>query len=279
MEFQTSGNKRWSRFRYYLWQFLLLITIAVTLHYGKMVLWKQFDFRYKPQTYLDVVNMPEMQCNKLLFEITHLRKEITEMRAQFEEIHSWKVDFEGNCKENLNQAFDRFHSDKIGIFDYASEYAGGSIISTPETTPLPSRFGLRFFGTIDWVGHSDPGILLQPNTFPGKCFAFYGDKARIRVRLGRPIVITHVSLEHMRIGGETPTSAPRDFEIWALGERGEESLGRYVYDLDDSIIQTFRVIEKNQTFRNVELRILSNHGNAESTCVYRFRVHSVDSWH
>ena len=50
---------------------------------------------------------------------------------------------------------------------------------------------------------------------------------------------------------------------------------RYVYDADGDPLQTFDVENKENTeeFEMVELDILSNHGNMEYTCLYRFRVH------
>ena len=50
---------------------------------------------------------------------------------------------------------------------------------------------------------------------------------------------------------------------------------RYVYDAGGDPLQTFDVENKENTeeFEMVELDILSNHGNMEYTCLYRFRVH------
>jgi hypothetical protein len=65
-------------------------------------------------------------------------------------------------------------------------------------------------------------MILQHQTFPGKCYAFYGDKGRIRIKLGQPTVVTHVSLEHLRIGGSV-RNAPKDFEI-LVGDTPAESV-------------------------------------------------------
>ena len=52
-------------------------------------------------------------------------------------------------------------------------------------------------------------------------------------------------------------------------------ISRYVYDADGDPLQTFDVDNKEnvEEFEMVELDILSNHGNLEYTCLYRFRVH------
>ena len=57
--------------------------------------------------------------------------------------------------------------------------------------------------------------------------------------------------------------------------QGFVSYSRYVYDADGDPLQTFDVENKENTeeFEMVQLDILSNHGNMEYTCLYRFRVH------
>uniref|UniRef100_A0A8C9EU57 SUN domain-containing protein n=1 Tax=Pavo cristatus TaxID=9049 RepID=A0A8C9EU57_PAVCR len=50
-------------------------------------------------------------------------------------------------------------------------------------------------------------------------------------------------------------------------------LGQYVYDQEGEPLQMFTVEKSENAFQIVELRILSNWGHAEYTCLYRFRVH------
>ncbi|KAK2543579.1 Sun1 [Columba livia] len=51
-------------------------------------------------------------------------------------------------------------------------------------------------------------------------------------------------------------------------------LGRYVYEEAGEPLQTFPVMENTgNAFQVVELRIFSNWGHVEYTCLYRFRVH------
>ncbi|XP_034242923.1 uncharacterized protein LOC117646224 isoform X2 [Thrips palmi] len=57
-----------------------------------------------------------------------------------------------------------------------------------------------------------------------------------------------------------------------LDERAVE-LGRFVYKIDDLPLQIFRIPRPVGSFRYVALRIDSNHGHPDFTCVYRFRVH------
>ncbi|XP_063904440.1 SUN domain-containing protein 3-like isoform X2 [Zophobas morio] len=264
--------KRPSTFWYYFWQCLYLIPITISIYYCQTIFINGRNRRYTEETNLDAAGPKETKWEKLSYEMIYLRKEIIHLKDELEEIRSWKADMDQNFEDKLGVTFDKFYSDQI---DYASDYAGGAIISTPNTISYPSKYGLRLFGMFDLSVDSEPHLILHHTTFPSKCYAFYGHQGRIQVALGRPVVITHVSLEHLRLR-EDLRSAPKDFEILGVEENREESLGNFVYDLDDSIIQTFRVTLKNQTFRKVELRILSNHGNDELTCVYRFRVHSLN---
>ncbi|KAF6083160.1 Sad1 and UNC84 domain containing 1 [Phyllostomus discolor] len=73
------------------------------------------------------------------------------------------------------------------------------------------------------------------------------------------------------------TSAPRDFSVYGLENEHQEEgqlLGQFVYDQDGESLQTFPVLRRPERgFQIVELRVSSNWGHPEYTCLYRFRVH------
>ncbi|XP_053550202.1 SUN domain-containing protein 1-like [Bombina bombina] len=53
-------------------------------------------------------------------------------------------------------------------------------------------------------------------------------------------------------------------------------LVRSVYDDEGEPLQTFQLTEENdKPFQIVELRIFSNWGHADYTCLYRFRAHGT----
>ncbi|XP_051551069.1 SUN domain-containing protein 2-like [Myxocyprinus asiaticus] len=123
--------------------------------------------------------------------------------------------------------------------------------------------------------------LLQPEVYPGKCWAFGGSKGFLVISLSHPIRITHVTLEHIPNAlskrGQTD-SAPKDFVVFGLSSEfsGGQLLGTFMYDQDGESLQTFELPESTtQVYRMVELRILSNWGHPEYTCIYRFRVHGA----
>nr|CAI5820309.1 unnamed protein product [Callosobruchus analis] len=71
-------------------------------------------------------------------------------------------------------------------------------------------------------------------------------------------------------------SAPKHFEVYGLSgedDRDPVKLGEYEYRYDGESIQYFAVENEGHVFEVIELRITSNHGNPNYTCLYRFRVH------
>ncbi|NWY91715.1 SUN1 protein, partial [Loxia curvirostra] len=121
---------------------------------------------------------------------------------------------------------------------------------------------------------------VQPDMYPGNCWAFKGSQGYLVVRLSMKIYPTAFTLEHIpKTLSPTGniTSAPRNFAVYGLEEEYQEEgklLGEYVYDQDGEPLQMFPVMGKNEeAFQIVELRIFSNWGHAEYTCLYRFRVH------
>ena len=72
-------------------------------------------------------------------------------------------------------------------------------------------------------------------------------------------------------------SAPKEFVVYGLesseGDPNPIKLGHFTYDDGGEPIQMFHVEENDRTFKYIELNILSNHGNINYTCLYRFRVH------
>ncbi|CAG5123377.1 unnamed protein product [Candidula unifasciata] len=190
---------------------------------------------------------------------------------------------ESAVKSIVEEALNQFSADRVGMADFALESAGGSVISIrcSETyykkTALVSVFGIPL-----WYTSNSPRTVIQPDVHPGECWAFKGQTGFIVLQLSLPIEPSGFTLEHiprsLTLTGDI-SSAPKEFAVFGLvSERDTQgiSLGNYTYKDNGTPIQFFPVQNTSKNiFQLVELRILSNHGNKDYTCIYRFRVHGT----
>ncbi|NXQ29820.1 SUN2 protein, partial [Alaudala cheleensis] len=181
----------------------------------------------------------------------------------------------------VSQALKRYSEDRVGMVDYALESAGASVINTRCSETYETHTALlSLFGIPLWYHSQSPRVILQPDVNPGNCWAFRGSQGFAVIRLSGIIRPTAVTLEHISKAlspqGTIP-SAPKDFAVYGLKEEGEEEgllLGQFTYNHNGDPIQTFYLESDSMgTYQVVELRVLSNWGHPEYTCIYRFRVH------
>uniref|UniRef100_A0A8D3AYZ7 SUN domain-containing protein n=1 Tax=Scophthalmus maximus TaxID=52904 RepID=A0A8D3AYZ7_SCOMX len=188
---------------------------------------------------------------------------------------------EGQVKLIVQNALKLYSQDRTGLVDYALESGGGSILSTrcSETyetkTALMSLFGLPL-----WYFSQSPRVVIQPDVYPGNCWAFKGSQGYLVIRLSLRIIPTSFCLEHIPKALSPTgniTSAPRNFTVFGLDDELQEEgklLGHYIYQEDGDSLQSFPVMEQNDKgFQIIEVRVLSNWGHPDYTCLYRFRVH------
>ncbi|XP_050822258.1 SUN domain-containing protein 1 isoform X9 [Gopherus flavomarginatus] len=188
---------------------------------------------------------------------------------------------EAQARIIVNNALKLYSQDKTGMVDFALESGGGSILSTRCSETYETKTALiSLFGIPLWYFSQSPRVVIQPDMYPGNCWAFKGSQGYLVVRLSMMIYPTAFTLEHIpKTLSPTGniTSAPKDFSVYGLEDEYQEEgtlLGQYVYDQGGEPLQMFQVTEKNEnTFQIVELRIFSNWGHTEYTCLYRFRVH------
>ncbi|XP_045558397.1 SUN domain-containing protein 1 isoform X6 [Salmo salar] len=185
----------------------------------------------------------------------------------------------------VKNALKLYSQDRTGLVDYALESGGGNILGTrcSETyetkTALMSLFGLPL-----WYFSQSPRVVIQPDVHPGNCWAFQGSHGYLVVRLSMRIVPSAFSLEHIP-KDLSPTgnidSAPRQFNVYGLDDEYQEEgklLGSYTYQEDGDALQTYPVTEENdKAYQTIEVRVLSNWGHTEYTCLYRIRVHGQPS--
>ncbi|XP_028611963.1 SUN domain-containing protein 1 isoform X5 [Grammomys surdaster] len=181
----------------------------------------------------------------------------------------------------VNNALKLYSQDKTGMVDFALESGGGSILSTRCSETYETKTALlSLFGVPLWYFSQSPRVVIQPDIYPGNCWAFKGSQGYLVVRLSMKIYPTTFTMEHIP-KTLSPTgnisSAPRDFAVYGLETEYQEEgqpLGRFTYDQDGDSLQMFHTLERpDRAFQIVELRVLSNWGHPEYTCLYRFRVH------
>ncbi|XP_071427443.1 SUN domain-containing protein 1 isoform X5 [Pithys albifrons albifrons] len=188
---------------------------------------------------------------------------------------------EAQAQMIVNNALKLYSQDKTGMVDFALESGGGSILSTRCSETYETKTALiSLFGIPLWYFSQSPRVVIQPEVYPGNCWAFKGSQGYLVVRLSMKIYPTAFTVEHIpKTLSPTGniTSAPRNFAVYGLDDEYQEEgklLGEYVYDQDGEPLQMFPVMEEiEDAFQIVELRIFSNWGHAEYTCLYRFRVH------
>ncbi|XP_077130978.1 SUN domain-containing protein 1 isoform X3 [Ranitomeya variabilis] len=183
----------------------------------------------------------------------------------------------------VNNALKLYAQDRTGMVDFALESGGGSILGTRCSETYETKTALvSLFGIPLWYLSQSPRVVIQPDMYPGNCWAFKGAQGYLVVRLSMEIFPTAFSLEHipksMSPTGNI-TSAPKDFAVYGLENEYQEGgtlLVQAVYSEDGEPLQVFQVTENNRdSFQIVELRILSNWGHNNYTCLYRFRAHGT----
>ncbi|KAK2865589.1 hypothetical protein Q7C36_001645 [Tachysurus vachellii] len=212
-----------------------------------------------------------LQHTQQIYDI--LLKEIDSMK---EIIKHYRLENE----DTVHRALSLRKADDIGMADYALESLGATVLTSSKSHNIRycSLFGINLR-----CKNKGPETVLRPDVYPGNCWGFRGSEGHLVISLPYPIRITHVTLQHLpRVlsPSQQIKSAPKDFAVYGLeGNRNEaEHLGTFTYDQDGEPIQTFKLPDcPSRLFQLVELKILSNWGHPDYTCVYRFRIHSQPS--
>ncbi|XP_075558590.1 uncharacterized protein LOC142590391 [Dermacentor variabilis] len=175
----------------------------------------------------------------------------------------------------------KYDADKTGLPDYALESAGGSVVNTRCTDTYSERAPKYYmFGLPLWTFSRTAREAIMPGMHPGECWAFRGSQGHLVVKLAQRIKVTAFSVEHIPrslVSSGHTSSAPKDFQMWGLDSETDSPgrlLGSYAYDADGDALQHFIVQDPEAAvYEYVEMKILSNHGNLEYTCLYRVRIH------
>ncbi|OQV12076.1 putative SUN domain-containing protein 1 [Hypsibius exemplaris] len=170
-------------------------------------------------------------------------------------------------------------------FDYALSSLGARVLTTRDTKPialLEAKFlGFSVYSMESSVSMEDAP--LEPLVIPGRCWRFREFPGTLVIQLPEEIWVSSFSLSHVLALGVPANrlrSAPQHFEVWGLTSVGDERphlFGAYTFQLFyQNPTQAFAVqYPAIRRLSIVELKILSNHGAADFTCVYRFKVFGV----
>ncbi|XP_056660315.1 SUN domain-containing protein 1 isoform X20 [Monodelphis domestica] len=222
---------------------------------------------------------------QILKNITHhmsMTKEIPSSETVVNAVNSLGISgiTEAQAHAIVNNALKLYSQDKTGMVDFALESGGGSILSTRCSETYETKTALiSLFGIPLWYFSQSPRVVIQPDIYPGNCWAFKGSQGYLVVRLSMMIHPTAFTIEHIpKTLSPTGniTSAPKDFSVYGLDNEYQEEgmlLGQFVYNQEGESLQMFHAMSPGKAFQIVELRILSNWGHPEYTCLYRFRVH------
>lgn len=210
-----------------------------------------------------------------------------EIKTYIQSSHS-DISFQ-KIEEYINKTFYLYNADKTGMTDFASEAVGGSILwkgGCTEDYNENSRYFTVFDIPISRLTVS-PRVVIQGTVQPGNCWGFKGDKGALFIKLAARITPTSFSLEHipkeLSLTGKIDSS-PQNFTIYgyekadrtSISEETRLLLGNFRYDnMSKNTLQFFeaQTIYKDTSIRAIELKIESNNGNQEYTCLYKFRVH------
>lgn len=154
-------------------------------------------------------------------------------------------------------------------------------------------------GRIDYSAPT-PNDALSDDLSIGSCWPFQGSKGTFTIKLSKPMEIVAISIDHLdiedskKIGDNNDnknidrSSAPKEFEVFAalnIENKFKTLLsGSYSIEANKSASQMFMINsndnkselgQEDMKVQYISLRIYSNHGNVDYTCLYGFRVHSI----
>uniref|UniRef100_A0A8V5FT59 SUN domain-containing protein n=1 Tax=Melopsittacus undulatus TaxID=13146 RepID=A0A8V5FT59_MELUD len=186
----------------------------------------------------------------------------------------------------INQVLEKLEESQVPMTDYALKSSGAAVI--PEyTSPSyrSSAYKIVLFSLLSLDYVRSPELILEKENHPGNCWPFHGSQGHVLIKLSVPIIPRAVTMDHVSgppLLKNGVSSAPKDFAVYvsdfsewgAEGYQEEQLLGLFVFLAPLNPTQTFQL--KNEISGSVNyilLRVLSNWGHPDYTCVYRFRVH------
>ncbi|XP_032950217.1 sperm-associated antigen 4 protein isoform X1 [Rhinolophus ferrumequinum] len=219
--------------------------------------------------YHERVRSQGQQLQQLQAELNKLHREVSSVRV-------------ANSERVAKLVFQRLNEDFVQKPDYALSSVGASIDLEKTSHDYQDANTAYFWNRFSfWNYARPPTVILEPDVFPGNCWAFEGDQGQVVIRLPGRVQLSDITLQHppasvAHTGGAN--SAPRDFVVYGLqvDDKTEVFLGKFTFDVEKSEIQTFHLQNDPPTaFPKVKIQILSNWGHPRFTCLYRVRAHGM----
>lgn len=214
-------------------------------------------------------------------EVDELTKRVDADDAEEEALGGSAGAISGAGVQNMiEKALDRFAADRVGMPDYALESSGGIVFTIGETEPYTKDTPwMGVFGISIWKSCKTPRLAIQADNSPGNCWSFYGDRGTLTIQLSAQVFPEYFTLDHIPLDlapGKNASSAPKHFRVLGL-DYGNAPKGHVLgnYEFTKFPIETFAVQQNpyEKYFRFIKIEVLSNYGNKDYTCLYRFRVH------
>ncbi|XP_068829455.1 SUN domain-containing protein 3 [Capricornis sumatraensis] len=273
---------------------------ALIAEYGSRLYNYQARLRM-PKEQLELLKKESQTLENNFREILFLIEQIDVLKALLRDMqdglhnYSWNADIDPTEGWNHTEVIDeemstlvnyilkKLREDQVQMADYALKSAGASVVEAGTSESYKNNKAKLYWHGIGFLNYEmPPDIILQPDVHPGKCWAFPGSQGHALIKLARRIIPTAVTMEHISEkvspSGNT-SSAPKEFSVYGISKQceGEEIfLGQFVYNKTGTTVQTFALQHEVPEFLLcVKLKILSNWGHPNYTCLYRFRVHGT----
>jgi hypothetical protein len=234
-------------------------------------------------SYKEIDSNLQSDMNVLKSYVNMKIETISESRQNQFDAEKFSLDLLNKAQMMINEKVN--YPKTNAIADYALESMGAKVI-----LPLTSRSYQTAQPLLSWtkylsVGGSfskPPRVALSHDNSLGNCWAFGGHEGSFAVSLAHQISPTHFTIEHLAKEIHVDkASAPRSLEVHAIPDLSNPSdtvlVGSYHFKLEsDSDSQTFPAsFRLQEPCRYYQLRIHSNHGHPEYTCLYHFGIHSL----
>ncbi|XP_048195356.1 SUN domain-containing protein 3 isoform X2 [Perognathus longimembris pacificus] len=254
-----------------------------------------------PKEQLELLKKESQTLENNFREILSLIEQIDVLKALLRDMkdsshnYSWATSGDALQEEESPEVLDeemsnlvhyvlkKLREDQVQMADYALKSAGASIIEERTSESYKNSKAKLYWHGIGFLNYEmPPDTILQPDVHPGKCWAFAGSHGHTLIKLARKIIPTAVTMEHIseRVSPSgNISSAPKEFSVYGITKKcdGEEIfLGQFIYNKTENTVQTFELEhEAPESLLCVKLKILSNWGHPQYTCLYRFRVHGI----